>query len=43
MLYEYLNDFYIVYIDDILIYSDNDKKHIKHVRLVLERLREMRL
>ena len=40
VLHEYLDDFCIVYIDDILIYSDNDKEHIKHVRLVLERLRE---
>ncbi len=33
-----LNRWVIVYIDDILIYSDSYKDHIKHVRLVLQRL-----
>ena len=29
----------VVYLDDILIYSDNPDKHLKHVREVLRRLR----
>ena len=28
----------VVYLDDILIYSDNPDKHLKHVREVLQRL-----
>ncbi len=33
-----LNRWVIVYIDDILIYSDSYKDHVKHVRVVLQRL-----
>ncbi len=33
-----LNRWVIVYIDDILIYSDSYQDHIKHVRSVLQRL-----
>jgi reverse transcriptase-like protein len=33
----------IVYIDDILIYSKNDQDHTKHVRQVLELLRQHKL
>ena len=29
----------VVHLDDILIYSDNPDKHLKHVREVLNRLR----
>ena len=37
VLYEYLDNFYIVYIDDILIYNKNKNKHIKHIRFILIR------
>ena len=33
----------VVYLDDILVYSKNDKDHEKHVRQVLQRLREHQL
>ncbi|KAL0157229.1 hypothetical protein M9458_048475, partial [Cirrhinus mrigala] len=33
-----LNKFVIVYIDDILVYSENLQDHIQHVRAVLKRL-----
>ena len=36
ILREYLDRFCIVYLDDILIYSDNIEDHKKHVRLVLK-------
>ncbi len=38
MLRFYFNRFEIVYFDDILIYSKNDEKHMKHVRLVIKAL-----
>ncbi|EDN09807.1 hypothetical protein HCAG_06974 [Histoplasma mississippiense (nom. inval.)] len=33
----------IVYLDDILIYSQNTEDHTKHLRLIFERLRKYRL
>jgi len=43
MLREYLNDFVITYLDDILIYSDDLKMHCSHVHKVLEKLNERAL
>jgi len=40
MLKEYLDDFAITYLDDILIYSDNLKMHCSHVHKVLRKLCE---
>jgi len=42
-LREYLNDFAITYLDDILIYSDDLKTHRSHVHKVLEKLNERAL
>jgi hypothetical protein len=36
---EYLDKFVIVFIDDILIFSETEEEHEKHLRLVLEELR----
>lgn len=40
MLRPFLDKFVVVYLDDILIYSKNDKEHLEHVKLVVETLRE---
>ena len=40
VLFEYLDDFYTAYLDDILIYSENQAEHEEHVKKVLERLRK---
>ncbi len=40
---EYLNDFAITYLDDILIYSDDLEMHYSHVHKVLEKLNERAL
>ncbi len=43
ILWDFLNDFCQVYLDDILIYSKTRKKHRDHVKLVLKRLRKAEL
>ncbi len=43
ILWDFLNDFCQVYLDDILIYSKTRKKHRNHVKLVLRWLREAEL
>lgn len=37
------DDFVIIYLDDILIFSKDPAKHKEHVRLVLQRLRDHNL
>ncbi len=37
---EFLDKFLVIYLDDLLIYSDTLAEHKKHVRAVLERLRD---
>ncbi len=43
VLWDFLNDFCQVYLDDILIYSKTRKKHKDHVKLVLSQLHEAEL
>jgi hypothetical protein len=40
---EYLDDFVVCYNDDILIFVENMEDHEHHVRLILEKLSEVRL
>jgi hypothetical protein len=40
MLHEYLDDFIIVFLDDILIYSKSEEEHERHLNLVLEALQK---
>src|SRR5271170_3118540 len=37
---EYLDQFMVIYLDDILIYSKTKEEHLKHVHLVLRKLKE---
>ena len=43
VLREYIDKFVVVYLDDILIYSNNEAEHVEHVRAVLSKLREHKL
>lgn len=40
VLFDYLDDFCTAYLDDILIYSENELEHEEHVKKVLQRLRD---
>ncbi len=40
---EWLNDFVVIYINDILIYSGSLEKHVEHLWKVFQRLRENKL
>jgi hypothetical protein len=40
---EYFDNFVVVFIDDILIFSKNEVEHDEHLRLVLQKLRENQL
>ena len=35
VLRSFLDDFFIVYLDDIFIFSETCEEHVKHVKLVL--------
>jgi hypothetical protein len=43
ILREYLDNFFIVFLDDILIYSNYDEEHEKNLKVVLQLLREHQL
>ena len=38
-----LDKFVVVFIDDILVYSENEKDHEEHLRIFLTRLRDHKL
>ena len=40
---QYLDQFVIIFIDDILLFSPDDEEHIKHLNKVLQRLRGEKL
>ncbi|KAL4514413.1 hypothetical protein Ndes2437A_g01123 [Nannochloris sp. 'desiccata'] len=40
---DFLYDFVLVYLDDILIFSENEEEHNKHLKLVLDKLAEHQL
>jgi len=43
ILQRYLNQFIIVYLNDILVYSKMKKEHVQHVRKVLQTLKKVDL
>ena len=43
VFHPYLDQFVVVFIDDILVYSKNEQEHEQHFRIVLQTLREKQL
>ena len=43
VLFDYLDNFYTTYLDNILIFSNNELEHKHHVKKVLERLQNASL
>ncbi len=43
MLQRHLNQFIIVYLNDILVYSKMKKEHVQHVKKVLQTLKKVDL
>ena len=39
----YLDQFVVIFIDDILVYSRSEEEHERHLRMVLQTLREHKL
>ena len=39
IFHEYLDDFMIIYIDDILVYSKRAEEHVEHLEKVFQKLR----
>ena len=39
----YLDQFFVVFVDDILIYSPSEREHEDHLRIVLQLLRDHQL
>ena len=43
MLWQYLDKFVEVYLDNVIIYSKTKEEHIKHIRTVFQKIREANL
>ena len=43
VLYNHLNEFVIAYLDDILIYSENEEDHKKQIKKILRRFQKKNL
>jgi len=37
---KYLGDFVVIFLDDILIHSKNEEEHLKHLKIVLDILKD---
>jgi hypothetical protein len=40
IFWEWLDNFVVVYIDDILVYNNSMEEHVEHLQKVFQRLKE---
>ena len=40
LFFKYLDEFLVFWMDDLLIYSQTEEEHLKHLKLVFEKFRE---
>ena len=40
IFFEYMEEFVLFYVDDLLIYSKTEEGHLKHIKLVFQKFRE---
>ena len=43
VLHEFLNDFLVIYLNNILIYSEITSEHKQHIRMILKKLQQASL
>jgi len=43
IFWEWFDDFVVIYIDNILVYSNSMEEHVEHLQKVFQRLRENKL
>jgi len=43
IFFKELDDFLVIYVDDLLIYSNSEEEHERHLRIVMQRLRDHQL
>lgn len=43
IFYDFIDDFVVIYLDDILIFSNSKQEHLQHLRSVLQRLQDHEL
>ena len=43
VFHDFLDKFVVVYLDDIVVYSASLEEHIRHLKLVFQRLRDHQL
>lgn len=43
IFHDVIDDFLVVYLDDLLVFSNTEKEHLEHLNIILSRLRKNKL